>query len=132
MSVFLPAEQNEDKPSVLHSTSARGAGSAVCRKLHQCRRRTGRGPHRASRGRIPFLVVDVEAVAGPSHIDLCDHHSVVRDGSRRGGRVTIAATSHSLKLSVCKFIRQWNVRWNYLAMKDLAVCAIVPMSSRRT
>ena len=85
------------------------------------------------RKRQPFLVVDAEAVAGPSHIDLCDHHSVVRDGSRGGGRVTIAATSHSLKLSVCKFIWQWNVRWNYLAMKDLAVRAIVPMSCiRRT
>jgi hypothetical protein len=86
---------------------------------------------RESRGRIPFLVVDAEAVAGPSHIDLCDHHSVVRDGSRGGGRVT--ATSHSLELSICKLIWQWNVRWNYLAMKDLAVRAIVPMScSRRT
>jgi hypothetical protein len=83
------------------------------------------------RKRQPFLVVDAEAVAGPSHIDLCDHHSVVRDGSRGGGRVT--ATSHSLELSVCKLIWQWNVRWNYLAMKDLAVRAIVPMScSRRT
>ncbi len=50
-------------------------------------------------------------------------------GSRGGGRVT--ATSHSLKLSVCKFIRQWNVWWNYLAMKDLAVRAIVSMSCSR-
>jgi hypothetical protein len=55
--------------------------------------------------------------------------SGVCGGSRGGGRVT--ATSHSLKLSVCKFIRQWNVWGNYLAMKDLAVRAIVSMSCSR-
>jgi hypothetical protein len=48
-------------------------------------------------------VVDAEAVAGPSHIDLCDPH--IRDGSCGGGRVTIA-TSHSLKLRMVKMMRQ--------------------------
>ena len=36
-----------------------------------------------------------------------------------------------LRVSVCKLIWQWNVRWNYLAMKDLAVRAIVSMSCSR-
>ena len=43
-----------------------------------------------TRMRLLFLVVDADAVAGPSHIDLCDQRSVVRCGPHGGGRVAAA------------------------------------------